>query len=146
MSGAASHRYETHGEARDDSRERSDIMSRLAAALCVAAVQLLSVAARPATGVVAGPNMRMPFEHGMSIGHPACNTFRAPYAGEGNRIKIGPVAATRRVCSDNKVTVPERELLDSADIVRRWSGEPDLFEQHRPDRTRALPITSRQTK
>lgn len=119
-------------------------MTCLNAALCVVvASHLVPAAMRPAPSIVPRPGVPQGSLHGAITGQPSCNTFRAKYAGEGNRILIGPIAATRRVCSESVKTASEHDLLDSLEGSPRWIGQRDPLEKHRADRERAIPLTSR---
>jgi heat shock protein HslJ len=68
---------------------------------------------------LAGTNLTMAFSNdGRVAGSAGCNNFTAPYKLEGNKLAIGPTAATRRMCaSPEKVMEQEREFLNMLETV-----------------------------
>jgi heat shock protein HslJ len=59
-------------------------------------------------------------------GSAGCNNFTAPYKLEGEKLAIGPAAATRRMCaSPDRVMEQEREFLQALATVAtaRFEGE-----------------------
>jgi heat shock protein HslJ len=83
------------------------------------------------------------FEKGTVTGQAGCNTFRAPFSIEGNRIKVGPVATTRKMCAENVMT-QEREFLKALESATTWSIDAGLLDLHRADSERVLVGSRRQ--
>jgi len=81
------------------------------------------------------------FENGAVSGRAGCNTFRGNYTMEGNRIRMGTIAATNMMCTDNNVMTQEREFLKALQSVVRWSVQGDQLDMHRADNQRALEAT-----
>ncbi len=87
---------------------------------------------------IVGTQLTLSFDNGTVSGRAGCNSFRANYTEQNNRIKIGPVAATRMMCADNKVMTQEQEFLKALESVERWSVQGDHLDMHRADGQRAL--------
>jgi heat shock protein HslJ len=87
----------------------------------------------PATGT----KMTVAFEKGTITGQSGCNTFRAPYSTEGNRIKVGPAVTTRMMCGESVMT-EEREFLKALESATTWTIDAGLLHLHRPDGERVL--------
>jgi len=77
------------------------------------------------------------FEKGTVTGQAGCNTFRAPFSIEGNRITVGPAATTRKMCAENVMT-QEREFLKALESATTWSIDAGLLDLHRADGERVL--------
>ena len=77
------------------------------------------------------------FAGGVVKGFSGCNTFRATYRADGNRIAVGPVSTTRRVC-DSAVMQQEREFLTALKSTTTWGFSGALLDMHRPDGERTL--------
>jgi heat shock protein HslJ len=87
----------------------------------------------------AGTTLSLRFENGMVSGSSGCNTFRAPYTQEGNRISIGPAASTRKMCAGEGVMEQEREFLAALQAAKVWTIRDELLDMHFEDgETRAL--------
>lgn len=81
-------------------------------------------------GTLAGTNLTMAFAgDGRVAGSAGCNNFSAPYTLEGQKLAIGPAAATRRMCaSPERVMEQERELLKALETVATARFEADRLE------------------
>jgi heat shock protein HslJ len=77
------------------------------------------------------------FDQGTVSGNAGCNTFRAPYSADGNRVKIGPAVTTRKACAGERM-VQERAFLAALESVTTWSLEGGILDMHRADGERAL--------
>jgi heat shock protein HslJ len=77
------------------------------------------------------------FAGGIVKGFSGCNTFHATYKTERNRIAVGPVSTTRRVC-DNAVMQQEREFLAALKSTTTWGFSGALLDMHRADGERTL--------
>src|SRR5262249_11843473 len=89
---------------------------------------------RDAVVVPVGSTQRtLSFENGTVSGRAGCNTFRAPYTEQADRLKIGPIATTRMMCTDNNVMTQEREFLKALESAVRWSIQGDRLDMHRAD-------------
>ncbi len=81
------------------------------------------------------------FENGTVSGGAGCNRFHASYTENGNRIKIGPIAATNMMCVDKNVMTQEQNFLKALQSVVGWSVQGAQLEMHREDNQRALTAT-----
>jgi len=81
--------------------------------------------------------LTLSFEKGAVSGQAGCNTFRATYRVQGNRITIGPPAATRKTCAET-VMAQERAFLAALGSVARWTIDGGVLDMHRADDERAL--------
>jgi heat shock protein HslJ len=81
--------------------------------------------------------LTLSFASGTVSGHAGCNTFRATYSVQGDRITIGPPVTTRKACAD-AVMAQERDFLAGLESAARWSTEGGVLEMHRADDERAL--------
>lgn len=87
---------------------------------------------------VLGTSLTLSFRDGAATGSSGCNTFRATYTREGNRVVIGPAAATRMTCVGEGVMAQEREFLAALQSATTWDVSAGLLDMHRPDGERAL--------
>jgi heat shock protein HslJ len=88
-------------------------------------------------GLLAEAQITLSFEQGTVSGEAGCNTFRAPYSADGNRIKIGPTVTTRKACSEERM-VQERAFLAALESAVTWRLEGGVLDMHRADGERAL--------
>jgi heat shock protein HslJ len=77
------------------------------------------------------------FEQKTVSGNAGCNTFRAPYSADGNRIKIGSAVTTRKACSEERMA-QERSFLAALESAVTWSLEGGVLDMHRADGERAV--------
>ncbi|MCX6069250.1 MAG: META domain-containing protein, partial [Chloroflexi bacterium] len=85
-----------------------------------------------------GTTLTMTFSGGMVRGSSGCNTFRAPYTSEGNRLSIGPVTSTRMACPAEDVMQQEREFLAALESAKVWAMDGSMLDIHRADGERVL--------
>lgn len=85
-----------------------------------------------------GTTLTLTFDQGQVYGSSGCNTYRAAYTSEGNRLAIGPVASTRKTCSAEGVMQQEREFLAALESVKVWTISGGLLDIHRGDGERVL--------
>jgi heat shock protein HslJ len=85
-----------------------------------------------------GTTVTLSFEDGKVTGTTGCNTFRAPYTSEGNRLSIGPAATTRKACPAEGVMEQERQFLAALQTARTWTVESGTLDVHRADGERVL--------
>jgi len=69
--------------------------------------------------VLAGTDLTMAFARdGKVSGSAGCNGFTAPYRGEGQKLALGPVAATRKFCATpDRVMEQEQQFLQALAVV-----------------------------
>ncbi|WP_128001499.1 META domain-containing protein [Piscinibacter defluvii] len=68
---------------------------------------------------------RLVFEAGGRLsGHTGCNTLNAAYTLEGDRLKIGPVATTRRLCPELQREQEDR-VLTALELAATARVRPD---------------------
>lgn len=89
-------------------------------------------------GPLLGTTLTLTFDQGHVYGSGGCNTFRAAYTSEGNRLAIGPVASTRKACSAEGVMQQEREFLAALESVKVWAISGGMLDIHRADGERVL--------
>ena len=78
------------------------------------------------------------FADGAAAGSAGCNQFRATYTADGERLTIGPPAATRKACSDDVMT-QEREFLTALQTATVWAIDTTgMLDVHRADGERVL--------
>jgi heat shock protein HslJ len=87
---------------------------------------------------VLGTKLTMTFSGGMVQGSSGCNTFRAPYTSQGNRLSIGPVTSTRKTCPAEDVMKQEREFLAALESAKVWAMDGGMLDVHRADGERVL--------
>jgi heat shock protein HslJ/uncharacterized membrane protein len=87
---------------------------------------------------VAGTTLTLTFEDGMVRGSSGCNTFRAPYTSEGNRLSVGAAVTTRKACSAVGVMEQERQFLAAVKTAKVWTVESGMLDVHRADGERVL--------
>jgi len=86
-----------------------------------------------------GTTLSFTFADGNVSGRAGCNTFRAPYTVDGNRVAIGPAMTTRKHCPEEGVMEQEREFLAALEAAKIWTVRDDLLDMHFADgETRAL--------
>jgi heat shock protein HslJ len=90
---------------------------------------------------VTGTTLTLAFEGGMVRGSSGCNTFRAPYTSEGNRLSIGAAATTRKACTAEGVMEQERKFLAALKTAKVWTVESGTLDVHRADGERVLNAT-----
>jgi len=72
-------------------------------------------------------------------GHAGCNTFRATYAVDGDRVAIGAMVVTRKACTAAGVMRQEREFLAALRSATTWTIDArGMLDMHRADGERAL--------
>jgi heat shock protein HslJ len=88
---------------------------------------------------ILGTALTFSFAEGAVSGSAGCNTFRATYRAEGDRIDIGPAAATRKHCAGEGVMEQERAFLAALEAAKVWTVRDDLLDMHfEGGETRAL--------
>ena len=90
---------------------------------------------------IASTPLTLSFENGVVSGGAGCNRFHASYTTEGNRIKIGPIAATNMMCANSNVMAQEQLFLKALQSAVSWSIQGDKLDTHRADDQRALEAT-----
>ncbi len=89
-----------------------------------------------------GTTLTMAFARGTVTGSAGCNRFHATYTADANGIKIGPVAATRRLCPAEGVMQQEREFLAALQATTAWAVEGGQLDMHRGDGERSMTATA----
>jgi heat shock protein HslJ len=79
-------------------------------------------------------------EDGSLSGNAGCNSFRASYTVDGDRMTVGPAATTRKFCGP-EVMDQERAFLAALGSVTRWTIDGGMLDAHRADGERALTAT-----
>lgn len=60
---------------------------------------------------------------GVASGSGGCNNFTGPYQWSGKSLKMGPLASTRRACTDDSASRQETAYLQALDATRTWQVE-----------------------
>jgi len=85
-----------------------------------------------------GTTVTLSFENGKVTGTTGCNTFRAPYTSDGNRLSIGAATTTRKLCPAEGVMEQERQFLAALGTAQVWTVESGTLDVHRADGERVL--------
>ena len=86
------------------------------------------------TSLVAGSAISATFAaDGRVSGETGCNTFRGRFELDGPRLRIGPLATTRRACPDDRLAEQEAWLLAALGRVVTFSIEGDELELRSED-------------
>jgi heat shock protein HslJ len=86
-----------------------------------------------------GTRISLSFQDGSLVGHAGCNSFRASYTLEGERLSVGRAAATRKLCPEEGVMEQERELLAALESATTWTIDlRGMLDVHRADGERVL--------
>jgi len=87
---------------------------------------------------VSGTTLSMTFNGKSVEGFAGCNTFRATYTANADRIVISPVAVTRMNCDGDGIMQQEREFLSALESTTSWGTTGKLLDMHRADGERTL--------
>jgi heat shock protein HslJ len=87
---------------------------------------------------VLGTQLTLAFDAGMVTGHSGCNSFRAAYTRDGERITIQPPAMTRMACNGEGVMAQEQEFLTALATATTWTIGNGMLDMHRSDGERVL--------
>ena len=86
-----------------------------------------------------GTTLTVAFRAGVAEGRAGCNRFRATYTREGNRLAVGPAAATRMHCAAEGVMEQERQFLAALASATTWAiDNRGMLDLHRADGERVL--------
>lgn len=89
-------------------------------------------------GTLSGTKLTLAFQDGVVHGQAGCNSFRATFKRDGNRLVIGPAAATRMACAGDGVMQQEREFLAALETATLWTVQDGMLDMHRADGERVL--------
>lgn len=81
------------------------------------------------------------FRQGSVEGFAGCNTFRASYTVQADRIVLGPAAVTRMICNGDNIMQQERQFLSALESATTWSIAGQMLDMHRADGERVLTAT-----
>jgi len=87
---------------------------------------------------LSGTSLSLTFKGGRVEGFAGCNSFRATYTAEADRIVIGPAAVTRMSCGGDGVMQQERLFLSALASATTWGFVGKLLDMHRADGERVL--------
>jgi heat shock protein HslJ len=80
----------------------------------------------------------MRFAEGTVNGHAGCNTFRGSYTVDGDRVAIGSLATTRKMCAQPDVMDQEQKFLAALRSATKWTIDArGMLDMHRADGERA---------
>ena len=82
------------------------------------------------------------FRQGSVEGSAGCNTFRASYTVQADRIALGPTAVTRMICNQENIMQQERQFLSALESATTWSIAGQMLDMHRADGERVLTASS----
>jgi heat shock protein HslJ len=88
-------------------------------------------------GVLGSSSITMSFKDGKVAGSAGCNNFNGTYATEGSKLRLGPLATTRRACEEPLMTQEQQFLAALASAVT-WSIDGNVLDMHRADGERAI--------
>jgi heat shock protein HslJ len=94
------------------------------------------------TGVLAGTELTLEFTaDGRVAGSAGCNRYSGGYTAEGTSIRIGPAAATRRMCaSPERIMEQEQQFLKALETVSTMRREGDRMELRTADGALAIAL------
>jgi putative lipoprotein len=81
--------------------------------------------------------LEITFQDGTFSGNAGCNTFHGTYTSGDGTVRIGPLATTRRACSEPLMT-QESEFLAALASAVTWSIDGNVLDVHREDGERAI--------
>lgn len=87
---------------------------------------------------LAGTSLQVTFAADHLTGYAGCNTFRAPWKGDADRLEVGPVASTGEKCPGEGVMQQEREFLAAIGSATVWAIDRGMLDVHRVDGERVL--------
>jgi heat shock protein HslJ len=85
-----------------------------------------------------GTTLALAFGDGVVKGFGGCNSLRARYSVDGDRISVGTVAATRRICPGEGVMQQERDFIAALRSTTTWAFSGAFLDMHRPNGERTL--------
>ncbi|HZO08499.1 MAG TPA: META domain-containing protein [Myxococcota bacterium] len=85
-----------------------------------------------------GTALTLSFRDGQIAGHAGCNGFRATYSVDGDRLEVGPVATTKKLCDAKGIMQQEREFLAALASATTWALDRGMLDLHRADGERVL--------
>jgi len=88
-------------------------------------------------GVLGDTDITLSFSNGEVSGSAGCNRFHSSFAIEGNGIRFGPAATTRRACEQPLMT-QEQEFLAALASAVTWRIDGNVLDLHRADSERAI--------
>ncbi len=83
--------------------------------------------------VAVGSTLTATFKAGQVTGDAGCNTFSGPYVVTGAKIKIGPLASTRRACLSDEVATQETHYLAALELATTFRVTGARLELFRAD-------------
>ena len=93
-------------------------------------------------GVIGDQDITLSFEDGKVSGSAGCNQFHSTYTMQGDSIRFGPAATTRRAC-DEPLMTQEQEFLAALASAVSWRIDGNVLDLHRADAERAIWAVSR---
>ena len=84
-----------------------------------------------------GSTLTLTFDGGVIVGNAGCNSFRAAYTQDGDRLTVGPPAATRKMCKAD-VMEQEQQFLAAIQSATTWAIDGRMLDLHRADGERVL--------
>jgi heat shock protein HslJ len=87
------------------------------------------------TSVVGGVDLTITFEATTVSGDGGCNSFQGPYTVDGERIQIGPLAATAKACADPELDAQERDYLAALQLATSYRISGTRLDLLRPGET-----------
>ena len=88
-------------------------------------------------GVLGQSAITLSFKDGQVAGNAGCNNFHGAYSTDGGKIRVGPLATTRRACEESLMT-QEQEFLAALASAVTWSIDGNVLDMHRADGERAI--------
>jgi heat shock protein HslJ len=85
-----------------------------------------------------GTRLTIAFKDGLVSGSGGCNSFHGPFKAEGNAISIGPLATTRKWCSEKGVMAQEQEFIATLETATTWEISRGMLDVHRKEGERVL--------
>ena len=83
------------------------------------------------TSVLADATLTAEFTENRVNGNAGCNTFMGPTAVEGETIKIGPLASTRKACESEELSKQETDYLAALELATSFAVTGDRLDLFR---------------
>jgi len=90
-----------------------------------------------------GTELTLSFGEGVVSGQAGCNTYRAPFTRDGDRVRIAGAVTTRKACQGEGIMEQEREFLAALETATTWEIRDGILDMHRADGERVLTARAR---
>jgi heat shock protein HslJ len=89
------------------------------------------------TSVVGGVTLTATFDTSQITGQTGCNSFHGAYELDGERIRIGPLASTKKACTSTELAQQEQHYLRALELATSYRVTGTRLDLFRPGETYA---------